>query len=112
MPQVLPHFFDMESTIREQDEMDEMIDGERKNNKEYHDTRKYNAFVNAMLLNGYKIAKLSTMAGYISRKLIALIQPYEGKFGKGYIVHKPRYDNTGYHDIYYLVKNVNNAEKR
>lgn len=78
----------------------------------YDNVREYNAFVNAMLNGDYQVRKLSTMAGYISRKLVAVVSNYSGRYGDGYIVHKPRFDTTGFHDIYYLTKvnKVNNAD--
>lgn len=57
---------------------------------------------------GYKYHHESTAKGYVSRKSHAgggvLAYPYEGRFGKGYVVFSPRYDTTNYCFVrYYLL---------
>lgn len=46
--------------------------------------------------------------GYASRKLDEEdypAEPYEGEFGKGYVVHAPRWDTTRYYTkMYYIEK--------
>lgn len=74
----------------------------------YTNLRQYNAFVNGLLANGaYRVCKLSTMYGYISRKYVAVISHYDGKYGIGYCIHKPRYDTTGFHDVIFVTKAIN-----
>lgn len=48
----------------------------------------------------------ATVPGYVSRKASTeIITHYEGRFGRGFIVHRPRYDSTRYHDgVYYIFK--------
>jgi hypothetical protein len=53
----------------------------------------------------YTLHHTACHAGYQCRKEgFENIEPYEGKFGKGYKVHKPRYDSTQYHYVEYWVK--------
>ena len=42
--------------------------------------------------------------GYISRKCEGKIEPYNGRFGEGYIIVTPRRDTTQYVDIDYYIK--------
>lgn len=45
--------------------------------------------------------------GYVSRstkKEEYEIEPYLGRFGKGYKIHTPCFDSTRYHDISYYVE--------
>ena len=42
--------------------------------------------------------------GYISRKTEGYAERYDGKFGKGYKVHKPAYDSTRYHYVEYYIE--------
>ena len=41
--------------------------------------------------------------GYISRKLDEVIKPYNGRFGRGYKVCKPRWDTTNYYTVEYWI---------
>lgn len=41
--------------------------------------------------------------GYCSRKTTGYAEPYEGRFGKGYIWVSPRWDTTCYVNITYFV---------
>ena len=43
--------------------------------------------------------------GYISRKTDGYIIPYAGKYGVGYVWHKPSWHSTLYHYItYYIIE--------
>lgn len=44
--------------------------------------------------------------GYVSRKSNALttVERYEGKFGRGYIVHTPSWSSTLYHHVEYYIE--------
>lgn len=41
--------------------------------------------------------------GYISRKIDELVKEYNGKFGRGYKVMKPRFDTTQYIYVEYWI---------
>lgn len=34
--------------------------------------------------------------GYVSRKSDGIVKTYDGKFGKGYVILRPRFDTTQY----------------
>ena len=42
--------------------------------------------------------------GYISRKIDGIIEPYTGKFGKGFVILQPRFDTTQYIYITYYIR--------
>lgn len=42
--------------------------------------------------------------GYISRKSDGRIEPYDGRFGKGYVILRPRWDTTQYINVTYFVE--------
>lgn len=42
--------------------------------------------------------------GYISRKSSGKVETYEGRFGKGYIIVRPRWDTTQYVTIEYYIE--------
>ena len=57
----------------------------------------------------YKEHHTSWARGYISRKpnsdgTYGYREPYNGKFGKGYIEHKPSLTSTQYHLITYYIE--------
>lgn len=60
-------------------------------------------FIESKEKRGYKITHTATQAGYISRKVAAVINRYHGRFGNGFIIHRPRFDNSGFHDVLYLI---------
>ena len=62
-----------------------------------------NSFLIKMHRKGYILIR-ATGTGYISRKMIGFVIDYNGRYGQGLIVHKPRFDVTGYHDVIYIVK--------
>lgn len=42
--------------------------------------------------------------GYVSRRGDPIITLYVGRFGRGYKVHRPRFDTTQYHFVdYYII---------
>lgn len=47
---------------------------------------------------------MSTRRGYISRKLAAEVSNYKGKFGRGLMICKPRWDSTTYHHCEYWLE--------
>lgn len=47
----------------------------------------------------------ASMRGYVSRKkLDGIKKPYSGKFGKGYVIIKPRFDSTQYCYVEYYIE--------
>ena len=49
--------------------------------------------------------KTSLFKGYVSRKANLEPKPYEGKYGKGYILEHPNYNSTRYsYRTYYIFK--------
>ena len=52
----------------------------------------------------YKMHHIAAMRGYISRKWIAGICEYSGRFGDGYLLIYPRYDTTNYVYAEYWIK--------
>lgn len=51
-----------------------------------------------------KLHHVATAYGYVSRKsTVERKQPYEGKFGEGYIIFRPRYDTTRYCYVEYWI---------
>lgn len=61
-------------------------------------------FIENRQLEGYKLLHTAKSSGYISRLVTAYITEYSGRFGVGYVIHRPRRDTSGYHDVQYLVK--------
>lgn len=56
---------------------------------------------------GYAYHHTATMRGYTSRKTPGLeVCKYNGRFGVGYIVIRPRYDTSRYVYIDYMLKEV------
>lgn len=50
---------------------------------------------------------IATRVGYVSRKSDGEIKEYDGRFGKGYIHIRPRFDSTRYvYYDYYIKKEV------
>lgn len=47
--------------------------------------------------------------GYVSRKSDGRIEPYDGKFGKGYVILSPRWDTSQYVWITYYIKREEQA---
>lgn len=41
--------------------------------------------------------------GYVSRRSEGTVQPYAGRFGKGFAVYTPNWDSTGYCFVTYYV---------
>ena len=52
----------------------------------------------------YREHHTASRRGYESRRGEGYIEPYMGRFGKGYIIVKPRYDTTKYVSITYYVE--------
>lgn len=42
--------------------------------------------------------------GYVSRKIEGIVERYNGKFGKGYVVRSPNVDSTTYSFITYYIE--------
>ena len=56
----------------------------------------------------YKLHTTGSCRGYISRKINfdeLSATPYDGKYGKGYTVHTPRWDTTQYVNVEYWIEN-------
>ena len=63
-------------------------------------------FINALDRCQLEFHHSATARGYVSRKDInGYAEPYEGRFGSGIIIHKPRWDTTNYHTIVYYTFN-------
>ena len=58
------------------------------------------------IINGkrYELHHTATVNGYMSRKVTEKLEEYNGRFGTGYKVHRPRYDTTNYHYVDYYVE--------
>lgn len=54
--------------------------------------------------DGYKAHHSAWSQGYISRKCVAEIIPYAGRYGTGFVVHEPSHISTQNHRITYYVK--------
>lgn len=46
-------------------------------------------------------------AGYVSRKSDGYVTSYRGRFGTGYLVHKPNWKSSNYHIVDYYIKEDN-----
>lgn len=63
-------------------------------------------FVDALDRCGLEFHHSATTKGYVSRKkLRGYAEPYEGRFGVGIIIHRPRWNTTQYHTIDYYTFN-------
>lgn len=56
----------------------------------------------------YKLHHRASASGYVSRVKEFQVDEYDGRFGKGYVVHIPRLDTNRYHYIYYYIRRENN----
>ena len=52
----------------------------------------------------YKFHHSACRRGYVSRKCDGIIEEYEGRFGKGYILVTPNWNSTQYVGISYYIK--------
>ena len=57
----------------------------------------YHQFIAELEALGYKQSHTSFIGGYVSRKIMARVTPYKGRFGEGIIIHLPTYLSTQYH---------------
>lgn len=51
----------------------------------------------------FSMKKSSWARGYISRKTEGKIEPYTGRYGNGYKIHRPTYRSTQYHIVEYYI---------
>ena len=51
----------------------------------------------------YRVHHTASRRGYESRKSQGRVEPYNGKFGNGYILITPRYDTTRYVSVTYYI---------
>ena len=65
-------------------------------------------FIKLRELEGYKLLHTAKASGYISRLVAAYISEYSGRYGMGFVIHRPRRDTSGFHDVQYLVKSKYN----
>ena len=65
-----------------------------------------NITIETIKAQGYKFHHSASARGYLSRKGGPKIECYDGKFGNGYKVTKPRWDTTRYVTVEYYVKEV------
>ena len=63
------------------------------------------------IINGqrYELHHTAAAKGYMSRKVTEELEEYMGKFGKGYKVHRPRFDTSNYHYIDYYIEEDDNG---
>lgn len=54
--------------------------------------------------SNYKLHHTASRRGYLSRKCDGKVEPYNGRFGKGFIQVTPRFDTTQYVDISYYIE--------
>ena len=55
----------------------------------------------------YRLHHTASRRGYVSRKTSGRLEPYDGVFGRGYVVITPRWDTTQYVSIaYYIEKEI------
>lgn len=52
----------------------------------------------------YKYHHTAAARGYVSRKCRYIVKPYNGRFGTGYKVMRPRWDTTQYIYVDYYIK--------
>lgn len=66
----------------------------------------YQQFITELQALGYKESHTSFIGGYVSRKIMARVTPYKGRFGEGVIIHCPTYLSTQYHlGTYFVLEN-------
>lgn len=53
--------------------------------------------------NHYYYHHTSLTRGYIPKKYAAIVEPYKGRFGEGYILHWPNSGSNQYHEISYYI---------
>ena len=61
----------------------------------------------ATIPSGYHYHHTAAARGYISRRVkfdSRPAEPYNGRFGRGYIVRSPRWDTTNYHYVTYYIE--------
>lgn len=51
----------------------------------------------------YRVHHTASRRGYESRKSQGRVEPYNGKYGNGYILITPRYDTTRYVSVTYYI---------
>lgn len=75
-----------------------------------HDEEDKTMTIQTLIHNpNYYIHHTASRRGYISRKSDGKIEPYEGRFGVGYILLTPRYDTTQYVNIIYYIRKAGGA---
>ncbi len=63
----------------------------------------YSDFIDELYVEGYEFHHSALKRGYMNRKIEGEVNYYNGRFGEGYTIEKPRYDTTQYHTIQYFV---------
>lgn len=63
-----------------------------------------NDFIKLREIEGFKYSHKAKTSGYVSRKIAGYAIQYSGRYGVGYVIHTPRTDTAGFHDVLYLVK--------
>lgn len=51
----------------------------------------------------YEYHHTGSRRGYVSRKCDGVVEEYDGRFGKGYIIVMPRWDTTSYVNVEYFI---------
>lgn len=64
----------------------------------------YSDAIDELYSEGYEYHHYALKRGYISRKIVGILKPYNGRFGEGYVIEKPRFDTTQYHVVQYFVR--------
>ena len=65
-----------------------------------------NITIETIKSQGYKFHHSASVSGYLSRKGEPKVERYEGCFGSGYKVTKPRWDTIQYVTVEYYIKEV------
>lgn len=50
---------------------------------------------------GIEFHHSSLQRGYCSRKADGFVEPYEGRFDVGFVIHRPYWRSTSYHTVEY-----------
>lgn len=53
----------------------------------------------------YTLHHTARAARYVSRKIDGIVEPYNGRFGRGYVIYSPAWDSTRFcYKDYYVEK--------
>lgn len=60
--------------------------------------------IEIMTNKNYYLHHVGSRRGYVSRKTDGFVEEYDGRFGRGYRVIRPRYDTTNYVAVWYYIE--------